>query len=162
MRNEYHIRRINAHLHPDITDVSYSSMSIEIEYGEAQFDVESQIFEVESTLQLFLHSTGRDDQDEDPEYGELEIEVTIIYEHEEGQLDDIDMEEQTSVWNEEGPKSVSEQLLTQLESGYISKIFAPLEILLSDSFKGLIPMYRFTLTHEEEEKIEEKKEDNDE
>lgn len=161
IRTKYLINELHANLNPEIDDIEFVLTSVSIEYGEADFEDESNRFITEATIDLEFHTAEEESRENpDPEFGTVSIDVTMIYEHQDGHLsDDLDLNEQTNIWNEKGHQAVDEQLITQLEVEILPKIFSPIEHLLEDSFVGLLPRYRFSLTEEEERKMEEQQEE---
>lgn len=164
IRTNYHINELHANLNPNTEELEFIYLSIELEYGDATVDTDRNMFATDATVDLELYSPEDfedDDESGEPSFGDITIELTLTYEHEEGMLGDLDIEEQKNVWNSEGVKHVDSQLLSQMESGLISQIFAPLEHLFRDSFRGFLPSYRFTTTEEEEEEANQEEVDVD-
>jgi len=159
---QYHINELHANLNPDTDRTRYVNISISIEYGQAEFESEKDRFETDATIQLYLKSyediKKEEEGDEvEPEFGEISMEVTIAFSisRESDDLADLDLKKQAEIWNDEGYRHVDSNILSQLESGIMPNIFAPIEHLLEDSFAGITPRYRFSLTEEEEEKDDE-------
>lgn len=162
IRTKYIINEFHANLNPNIDDIEFVMTSVSIEYGEADFEEDSNRFITDSTIELEFYDTDDESkEDPDPEFGTVSIDATMVYEHEDGRLgDDFNLKEETEIWNEEGHKAVDEQLITQLEVEILPKVFSPIEQLLEDSFIGLLPRYRFSLTEEEERKMNEEQQEN--
>ena len=166
----YRITDLHANILPDDDEPALVRVAVSIEMGDATLDeehnlssgctLEFQLYDPETFHEI---DPGQDVDETDPEYGDIELQFQVDADVSPGMLDDdLNVEEEIETWNSEGYENVDSRLISHVESGFLSQLFAPLEQLLDDSVLGILPRYRFTRTTEEQEQIEQRREEMEE
>lgn len=154
---EYHIRNIRADLNPTLGEIRFSGPHVELEMGEGEYDSEEDTLTAEATIEIELfsgeaHQEAEDGEFGDPDQGSIELDLGIFIQELSTLVDeDVEIEEEMSKWREGQYEDIHLQIISIIESGFVSEIFSPLDNLLEDSFMGLLPFYRFTKGTEEDE-----------
>ena len=154
MTTEYYIQSIDGNTHTVTNEVRDVSISVDFEVGEAT--VENNHLTSECSLDLhFRDPDNRDPEDgfdstQEPEYGTLSLEFIVQVE------DDPEfLTEQAERWNEEGYEAVDPKLISHVESDILPSLLVPIDQLLGNGFRGIIPQLRFTISAQEREEMEE-------
>lgn len=167
---EYRITSIDSDISPKQSETPEIRIAISISMGDAAID-DDDILTSDCEMQIRLvdpeeFSSINESQNFDnldPEYGNIEIEFRI-----EGKMSEeilgsnVDIDEEIEIWNSDGYGHVDPAIISRIESGFVSEIFAPLEHLLDDTVRGILPRYRFTRTVNEQEQLEQYEESGDE
>lgn len=155
---EYHIQSVNADLNPEPGECRFAATHVELEIGDGNYDEGDDILTTEATFELELYSVEdhEDIEDEedmgDPSYGSIEFEVVVFVDDFSDAIDDdIDVEEQLDIWDDGRYSEMEPDVIVTIESGFVQDIIGPTAQLLSESFYGILPIYRFTESPEEAE-----------
>lgn len=157
---DYYIENIDLHAHPELGDRCEALVSVAFDPGDPTHDEENNWLVCDCTLEIDLHEPGDLNDEEDgisePSYGELTVEFRSVIEGENPELQEV--KEQ---WEEEGYESLDQSVIGKIENGVLSDILVPVDSLIGDSIRGILPRIRFT-TLEDDESPEDESEDEEE
>jgi hypothetical protein len=150
MKTDYYIREFHAGLNPSPDEERRPTVQIQLTPGEPDIDDNkgrlTSIFELKIA---FCHPDADHSSDEiasEPEYGTVTVEFLVVVE------DELDyLAEQADAWENNEYENVDLRLISAIEEDIVPKIFIPIELLVGNDIKGIVPRFRFTVSSEETE-----------
>jgi len=143
----------------DPVDPEVASVHLKLSVGEP--DLENDRLRTTGTLDIVLTDPEREVEGEsfsevEPDIGEGSIEAVMQLNY--NQVDffsDISIEEEVDTWRDQGYQDIHPEVISELEADLVPEILVPIDQLIGNSVKGLIPRYRLTPISEEREEASE-------
>jgi len=156
---EYYLRDVDISLNPDPGTTQQGNIGVALEMENPEIFEDAPAFRCDGKLEvtLTIHPSGEAEEAEPTDYGEIEAKFDLLLEPEaaESEADEAEWVDMVGshidTWEDSGYTSVSEEFQTELESEIFSEIFVPLNDLIENQFRGIVPRVIFRPPPEERE-----------